>query len=62
MTAGALLTVLFVGWKMKRSDVMDEFTNGGCLDTNVRIFGAVYFMVRYVAPLAILAIFVFNLL
>ncbi|MGN1210692.1 MAG: sodium-dependent transporter, partial [Candidatus Cryptobacteroides sp.] len=27
MTLGSLLVVLFVGWKLKRSDVYDEFTN-----------------------------------
>ncbi|MDE6148231.1 MAG: sodium-dependent transporter [Bacteroidales bacterium] len=62
MTAGALLIVLFVGWKMKRSDVRDEFTNGGTLPVNDRLFPWLYFMIRYVAPLAIALILVSGLL
>lgn len=62
MTAGALLIVLFVGWKMKRSDVRDEFTNGGTLPVNGRLFPWLYFMIRYVAPLAIALILVSGLL
>ncbi len=58
MTFGALLFVLFVGWKMDRSEVRDEFTNGGGSGINARLFGTVYFLIRYIAPLAILAIFV----
>ena len=38
MAIGALLFSLFVGWKMKKSDVYDEFTNGGTLKVNVRCF------------------------
>lgn len=62
MTAGALLIVLFVGWKMKRSDVRDEFTNGGTLPVNGRLFPWLYFMIKYVAPLAIALILVSGLL
>lgn len=62
MTIGSFLVVLFVGWKMKKSDVMDEFTNGGSLKWNVKLFGAVYFVIRYLAPIAVLVIFVSNLL
>ena len=39
MTLGSLFTVLFVGWRLKRTDIYDEFTNGGTLSTNARIFG-----------------------
>ncbi|MBR1575130.1 MAG: sodium-dependent transporter [Bacteroidales bacterium] len=61
MTFGSLLFVLFVGWKMKRETVRDEFTGGGTLRANGRAFGFVYFLIRYVAPLVILTIFVTNL-
>jgi NSS family neurotransmitter:Na+ symporter len=61
MTFGSLLFVLFVGWKMPRAAVWDEFTNGGTLSGNRRIFGVVWFLVRYVAPLVILTIFLTNL-
>ncbi|MBQ3997045.1 MAG: sodium-dependent transporter, partial [Bacteroidales bacterium] len=62
LTIGGLLCVIFVGWKMKRSDVEDEFTNGGSLSCNRRAFKAVYFIIRYVAPIAVAVIFVTNFL
>ncbi len=49
LTFGALLAVLFVGWKMKREDVQDELTN--CGTANRRSF---------IAPIAIIVIFVSN--
>lgn len=61
MTFGSLLFVLFVGWKMPRMTVWNEFTGGGSLRGNVRLFGVVWFLIRYVAPLVILTIFVTNL-
>ncbi|MCM1177318.1 MAG: sodium-dependent transporter [Clostridium sp.] len=61
MTTGALTIVLFVGWKMKRSDVMDEFTNGGTLAGNRRIFPYLYFVIRYLAPAAIVMVLISGL-
>jgi NSS family neurotransmitter:Na+ symporter len=62
MTFGSLLFVIFVGWKMRRETVWSEFTNGGTLRRNSRVFGVVWFLIRFVAPLVILTIFVTNLL
>lgn len=62
MTLGSLLTVLFVGWRLKKTDIYDEFTNGGTMSTNVRIFGVLWFLIRYICPLAVLLIFVSGLL
>jgi NSS family neurotransmitter:Na+ symporter len=56
---GGLLFTLFVGWYMSREDVRDEFTSGGT--RNTRIFGLVYFLMRYLAPLGILVVFITNL-
>ena len=61
MTLGSLMTVLFVGWRLKKTDVYAEFTNGGTLSTNVKIFGVLWFLIRYVAPLAIITIFISGL-
>lgn len=61
MTLGSLLTVLFVGWRLKKTDIYDEFTNGGSLKTNVNIFGFLWFLIRYVSPIAIIAIFISGL-
>ncbi len=54
----ALLSVLFVGWVLPRRVVRDEFTNGGTV--NERIFPAVYFLIRWVAPVAVVVIFFTN--
>ena len=55
---GALLAVLFVGWKMDKAVIRDEFTNGG--SCNGRIFGVFYFAVRYLAPVILIIFFIFN--
>ncbi|MBO4340839.1 MAG: sodium-dependent transporter [Bacteroidales bacterium] len=60
MPLGGLLFVLFVGWKMSKADVRDEFTSGGT--RNVRLFSLVYFLMRYVAPAGIVLVFITALL
>ena len=62
MTLGALMIVIFVGWKMKKEDVFDEFTSGGIYPLSVRIFKPVYFTIRYIAPVVILTIMISGLL
>ena len=62
MTLGSLLTVLFVGWRLKKTDIYDEFTNGGTLSTNVKIFGVLWFLIRYVCPVAITTVFISGLI
>ena len=60
MPFGGLLFALFVGWKMSKADVRDEFTNGGT--RNLRLFNVVYFLIRYIAPVGIVGIFLTTLL
>ncbi|MBR1868907.1 MAG: sodium-dependent transporter [Bacteroidales bacterium] len=62
MTFGALLFVIFVGWKMDRDAVCREFTNNGTLPASRRLFKPVLFLIRWVAPVAIVLIFITNLL
>lgn len=62
MTLGSLFTVLFVGWRLKKTDIYDEFTNGGTLSANAKMFGVLWFLIRYICPLAIILIFLTNLL
>ena len=62
LPAGGLLFTLFVGWKMSRPDVYAEFTNDGTLKTNVRIFNVIWFLIRYVAPVGIVVVFLTNLI
>ena len=59
MTLGGLLCVIFVGWIMPREAVRDEITNGGTV--NRQTFRLLYFLMRYLAPLAVLSIFLSNL-
>lgn len=60
LTVGGLMGVVFVGWFMKRSDVEDEFTNGGTKPVNKKWFGLIYFLMRYLAPIAVAIIFISN--
>ena len=60
MTFGGLLFVLFVGWKMDRKVVRDEFTCGGTARFNGVVFDAFWFLLRYIAPPAIVIIFLTN--
>ncbi len=62
MTLGSLLTVLFVGWRLKKTEVYDEFTNGGSLSGNAKLFGVLWFLVRFVCPIAITLIFLSGVL
>ena len=62
LPAGGLLFTLFVGWKMSRPDVYEEFTNGGTLKVNVALFRTVWFLIRYVAPVGIVVVFLTNLI
>ena len=56
MPLGGLLIVLFVGWKMKKADALDELSNGGTLKAG--LCKAILFIVRYICPMAIAVIFI----
>ncbi|MBR5402619.1 MAG: sodium-dependent transporter [Bacteroidales bacterium] len=60
MPFGGLLFAMFVGWKMSKADVRDELTN--CGTRNRVLFNVVYFLIRYIAPIGILGIFLTILL
>ena len=62
MTFGGLLFVIFVGWKMDKTAVRDEFTCGGTARFNTAVFDLFWFLLRYVAPPAIVIIFLTNFL
>ena len=56
---GGLFTSLFVGWRMKKSDLEDELSNGGLL--KVRAVSLLRFVLRWVAPTGIFIVFLYNL-
>ena len=45
---------------MKREDVWDELTNGGRKTLNAKLFNIIYFLIKWVAPVCVLSIFVTN--
>lgn len=53
MPLGALLVVLFAGWKMKRADFIDEITSGGLYKINPVYLKVILFSVKYMAPVVI---------
>lgn len=59
---GALLIVLFAGWKMKKRDFIDEITSGGLHKINPLYLKFILFSVRYVAPIIITIIMVRSLI
>lgn len=59
LPVGGFLTCVFLGWFVPKKIVKDEFTNWGTLSS--RLFGIFLFLVRFVCPTAILAIFLHQL-
>lgn len=57
---GALLFTIFIGWYLPKTDVYDELSNGGKL--KVRYFKYYYFIVRYIAPIALLIVIITNII
>ncbi len=51
LTFGALLIVIFVGWRMGKAEFMDEISNGGSMKSS--LYKVVFFIIRYIAPVAI---------
>lgn len=56
MPIGALAMTIFLGWFYPKVEVKDEITNGGTLKGNQ--FEVYYFILRYVAPIALIVIIV----
>ena len=56
----AFITVVFVGFVMSKDDVRDEVTNHGEKAANAKLFPVIYFLIKWVAPIAIAAIFITN--
>ena len=56
MPIGALVMTIFLGWFIPKVDVKDEITNGGALKG--KLFELYYFILRFVAPIALVVIIV----
>lgn len=59
MPLGSFATCIFLGWYVPKNVVKDEFTNWGTVKGS--LFGVYLFMIRFVCPLCILAIFLHQL-
>lgn len=59
LPVGGFFTCIFMGWVVDKKIIKDEFTNWGTL--NKMYFGSYYFIVRYICPLALIAIFLHQL-
>lgn len=60
LPVGALLIVIFVGWIMGKSKFFDEITNEGQLKLSIKTL--IYFIIKFVAPIAIAVIFITGLI
>ncbi len=53
LPVGGLLVVMFVGWRMKKTDVLDELTNGGSIAIKGFVLKWIIFTIKFLAPIAI---------
>ena len=60
MLIGGLLVVLFVGWKLGRQVIHDGLTTSGALRIPAWLIDTITFLVRYLAPAAIVTIAIFQ--
>lgn len=60
MLLGGLVVVVFVGWKMGRKTIHDELSNNRERHIPEWFIALVTFLIRYLAPVAILAIMIFQ--
>ena len=61
LPAGGLFISIFVGWYLNKRIVAAELTNEGQLKFGISFLKVYVFLLRYVAPTAILAIFVYGI-
>jgi neurotransmitter:Na+ symporter, NSS family len=57
---GGFFIVLFVGWFLSRKVTQDELTNNGTV--KARMLPVYLFLVRFIAPVAIIVVFLYGLL
>lgn len=59
---GGFFISLFVGWYLDKKLVYAQLTNDGTLKFSAKFLKAYIFLLRYVAPIVILAIFIYGLI
>ena len=53
MTLGGLLTVICVGWFVKKKAFMEEITSGGTIHVSKPLASILFFIIKYLAPIVI---------
>lgn len=54
---GGVLAVIFIGWFYSKEEFRSELSSGDLYPTGNRLFGFVLLLIKYIAPLGVLAIF-----
>lgn len=58
---GGLFVSLFVGWYLDKKVVFLELTNNGTINLSLKFLNAYVFILKYIAPLGIIAIFLYGI-
>jgi len=56
MLGGGLLLVIFTGWALGKKVIKEELTNNGTLHIAPWFVNTFVFLIKYVAPIAVIAI------
>ncbi len=62
LPVGGFFAVIFVGWKMKKPDYIDEITSGGAHPFKKWFLSFVYFSIKYLAPVVVAIILISGLI
>lgn len=62
LPTGGLFISLFVGWYLDKRIISAQLTNDGALKFGIGFLKVYIFLLRYVAPIAILSIFIYGLI
>ena len=57
---GGVFIVIFVGWYLGKTKFFEEVTNGGTITSPLKRI--IFFIIRYLAPLAITVVFISGLI
>lgn len=62
LPVGGLFVSLFVGWRLKKALVYEQLSNGGTIKIGHSILNVYRFILQFIAPVAIILIFIYGLL
>lgn len=59
---GGFFAVIFVGWRMKKPEVLDELTSGGVHKYKPLFLSFVYYSIKYLAPVVVAVVLISGLI